>query len=60
MKERIDIEKRYTFLYPDGSVWFDLTEDVRMYEIYRIRDKWGGNKVIHKIIYDDAKRTEKN
>lgn len=50
MRETIDaIKKQYTFLHPDGSIWFDLTEDVMRYEIYRIRYKLGGNKGIHKL-----------
>jgi len=50
MRETIDaIKKQYTFLHPDGSVWFDLTEDVRIYENYRIRLRLGGNEGIHKI-----------
>jgi hypothetical protein len=53
MKERIDVEKRYTFLYPDGSEWFDITDSVKRYEIYRIRDKWGGNKGIHKTYMNE-------
>ena len=50
MRETIDtIKKQYTFLHPDGSIWFDLTQDVKNYEDYRIRVKLGGNKGIHKI-----------
>ena len=37
------------FLYPDGEVWFDLTEDVKRNNIYRIRLELGGNKGIHCI-----------
>jgi hypothetical protein len=48
MKETIDaIKKQYTFLHPDGSVWIDLTEDVKRYEDYLIRLRLGGNKGIH-------------
>lgn len=42
-------EERIIFLHSDGSVWFDLTEDVRKFEIYRIRCGLGGNDGIHKI-----------
>ncbi len=50
MRETIDvIKKQYTFLHPDGSDWFDLTEDVKRYENYRIRYKLGGNEGIHKL-----------
>ena len=45
-------EERIIFLRSDGSVWFDLTEDVRKFEIYRIRCGLGGNDVIHKITED--------
>ena len=38
----------YTFLHEDGSIWFDLSDSVKKYEIYCIRDKWGGNDGIHK------------
>jgi len=57
MRETIDaIKKQYTFLHPDGTEWFDLTEDVKRYENFRIRYKLGGNEGIHKITYDDCKR----
>ena len=41
--------KHNKFLHPDGSVWFDLTEDVKRYEDYLIRLRLGGNDGIHKI-----------
>ncbi len=47
-------------MHEDGSVWFDLTDRVKEYNDYLIRNNYGGNDGIHKIIYDDAKRTEKN
>jgi len=43
----------YSFLHEDGSVWFDLTDRVEEYEIFRIRYKYGGNDGIHKIKKDD-------
>jgi hypothetical protein len=50
MRETIDaIKKQYTFLHPDGSIWFDLTEDVKRYEYNLIRLRLGGNKGIHKL-----------
>ena len=38
----------YSFLHEDGSVWFDLTDRVKEYNDYLIRNKYGGNKGIHK------------
>jgi hypothetical protein len=61
MRETIDvINQQYTFLHPDGSVWFDLTEDVKRYENYRIRYKLGGDKGIHKLINDEYKGKKGN
>lgn len=42
-------EEPINFLHPDGSIWFDITEDVKRINIYRIRLELGGNKGIHKI-----------
>ena len=50
----------YTFLHEDGSIWFDLSDSVKKYEIYCIRDKWGGNDGIHKIINDEYKGKKGN
>ena len=47
MKETVN--KQYTFVHKDFSVWFDLTEHVKRYQNYSIRDSFGGNDAIHKL-----------
>jgi hypothetical protein len=42
-------EKRLNFLRPDGSQWFDITEEFVKYEKHLIRLELGGNDGIHKI-----------
>lgn len=50
MRETIDvIKKQYTFLHPDGSEWFDLSDQAEKYYNYYIRKSLGGNDAIHKI-----------
>ena len=38
----------YTFVHQDGTIWFDLTYKVKEYNDLLIRNKYGGNKGIHK------------
>ena len=45
-------EKRLTFLRPEGSQWFDITEEFVKYEKHLIRLELGGNDVIHKMTED--------
>jgi len=42
-------KKQYTFLHPDGSEWFDLSDQAEKYYNYYIRKSLGGNDAIHKI-----------
>jgi len=47
-------KKQYNFLHPDGSEWFDLSDQAEKYYNYCIRKSLGGNEAIHKITYDDC------
>jgi hypothetical protein len=38
----------YSFVHQDGTIWFDLTYKVKEYNDLLIRNKYGGNKGIHK------------
>jgi hypothetical protein len=45
------MEKKYDILlhFMYGSKWYDISENIKRYENYRIRYKLGGNDGIHKI-----------
>jgi len=38
----------YSFVHQDGTIWFDLTYKVKECNDLIIRNKYGGNKGIHK------------
>ena len=45
-----ETKKKYSnFLSPDGSEWFDLSDQAEKYYNYCIRKSLGGDDVIHKI-----------
>ena len=45
------IKKKYNILLHGtyGSEWYDISEDIKRFENYRIRYKLGGNEGIHKL-----------
>ena len=52
MKETKKEKNKYpTFVNPDGSYWFDLSEQSEKYYNYFVRDSLGGSDAIHKIKY---------
>ena len=55
-----EIKKKYNILLHGtyGSEWYDISEDIKRFENYRIRYKLGGNKGIHKTKNYGSKKTE--
>jgi hypothetical protein len=53
MKEVIYNERLY-FVYPNGSLWFELTDAVKKLQMYNLRLKLGGDRAIHKIKTNDS------